>query len=50
MKVGGENSKEFTVRVGIHQGSVLLPFILAVVMDVVTEELAKKGCALIYTG
>ena len=44
MKVEGEDLKEFTVRVGIHQGSILLPFIFAVVMDVVTEE----GRALMY--
>ena len=36
MKVEGEDSKEFALRVGIHQGSVLSPFILVVVMDVVT--------------
>jgi len=50
VKVGGEDSKEFAVRVGIHQGSVLWPFIFAVVMDVVTEKVAKEGCALMYTG
>ena len=33
VKVEGEDSKEFAVRVGIHQGSILLPFIFAVVMD-----------------
>ena len=33
VKVEGEDSKEFAVRVGIHQGSVLLPLIFAVVMD-----------------
>ena len=48
VKVGGEASKEFTVRVGIHQGSILSPFIFAVVMDVVTEEVAKEGHALMY--
>ena len=48
MKVEGENSKEFAVRVGIHQGSILLPLIFAVVMDVVTEEVAKEGRALMY--
>ena len=32
IKVEGEDSKEFAVRVGIHQGSVLSPFIFAVVM------------------
>ena len=42
VKVEGEDSKEFTVRVGIHQGSILSPFIFAVVMDVVTEEVAKE--------
>ena len=44
----GEDSKEFAVRVGIHQGSILSPFIFAVVMDVVTEEVAKKGHTLMY--
>ena len=37
VKVEGEDSKEFAVRVGIHQRSVLSPFIFAVVMDVVTK-------------
>ena len=46
VKVEGEDSKEFAVRVGIHQGSVLLPFIFTVVMDVVTEEVANEGHAL----
>ena len=48
VKVEGEASKEFAVRVGIHQGSILSPFIFAVVMDVVTEEVAKEGRALMY--
>ena len=48
VKVEGENSREFTVRVGIHQGSILLPFIFVVVMDVVTEEVVKKGRALMH--
>ena len=43
VKVEGEDSKEFAVSVGIHQGSILAPFIFAVVMDVETE----KGHALI---
>ena len=47
VKVKGENS-EFALRVGIHQGSVLLLFIFVVVMDVVTEEVANEGCALVY--
>ena len=40
VSVEGEDSKEFAVRVGLHQGSVLSPFIFAVVMDVMTEEVA----------
>ena len=48
VKVEGEDSKEFTMRVGIHQGSILSPLIFAVVMDVVTEEVAKEGHTLMY--
>ena len=48
MKVEGEDSKAFMVRVGIYQGSVLLPFIFVVVMDVMTEEVVKEGHALMY--
>ena len=47
-EVEGEDSKEFAVRVGIHQGSILSLLIFAVVMDVVTEEVAKEGRALMY--
>ena len=32
-----ELSEEFEVNVGMYQGSVLSPFLLAVVVDVVTE-------------
>ena len=46
VKVEGEDSKKFAVRVSIHQWSVHLPFIFAVVMDVVTEEVVKEGYAL----
>ena len=48
VKVEGEDSKEFAVRAGIHQGSILSPLIFAVVRDVVTEEVANEGCALMY--
>ena len=48
VKVEGEDSKEFTVRVGIHQGSVLSSLIFAVVMYVVTEEVANEGHAYMY--
>ena len=50
MKVEDEDSKEFAVRVDIHQGSVLSPFIFAMVMDVVTEEVATAGRVLMYAG
>ena len=37
VRVDSELSKEFEVKVGMHQGSVLSPFLFAVVVDVVTE-------------
>ena len=48
VKVECEDLKEFVVRVGIHQGSVLSPFIFAVVMNVVTEEVVNEGRALMH--
>ena len=48
VKVEGEDSKEFAVRVDIHQGSILSPFIFAVVMDVDTEEVAKEERTMMY--
>ena len=48
VKVEDEDLKEFAVKVCIHQGSVLSLFIFAVVMDVVTEEVANEGSALMY--
>ena len=48
VRMEDEDSKEFAVRVGIHQGSILSLFIFAVVMDVVTEEVANEGHALMY--
>ena len=37
-----ELSEEFEVRMGKHQGSLLSPFVFAVVVDVVTE-FAREG-------
>ena len=35
--VDSELSEEFEVNVGMHQGSVLSPFLCTMVVDVVTE-------------
>ena len=45
VKVEVADSKEFAVRMGIQQGSILSLFIFAVVMDMVTEEVANEGHA-----
>ena len=37
VRVDSELSEEFEVKVGMHQGSVLSPFLFVVVVDVVTE-------------
>ena len=42
VRVDSELSEEFKVKVGMHQGSVLSPFLFAVVVDVVTE-FARDG-------
>ena len=44
-RVDSELLEEFEVKVGMHQGSVLLPFLFAVVVDVVT----KFSSELLYT-
>ena len=41
-RVDSKLSEEFDIIVGIHKGSVLSPFVFALMVDVVTE-LAKKG-------
>ena len=40
--VDSKLSKEFTVKVGMHQGSVMSTFLFAVVIDFVTE-LTSEG-------
>ena len=37
VRMDSELSEEFEVRVGMHQGSVLSPFLFAVVADVVAQ-------------
>ena len=37
VRINSELSSEFQVKVGKHQGSVLSPFLLTAVVDVVTE-------------
>ena len=36
VKVGGEHSEEFDVRVGVHQRSVFSPFLFSIVLDVLS--------------
>ena len=42
VRVDSELSEEFEVKIGMHQGSVLSPFLFAVVVDAVTE-FAREG-------
>ena len=44
VRVNSEASEEIEVKVGMHKGSVSLPFLFAVVVDVVTE--FARECAL----
>ena len=41
VRVDSELTEEFEVKLGMHQGSVLSPFIFAVVVDVI--EFAREG-------
>ena len=43
VRVDCELSEEFAVKVGMHQGSVLSPFLFALLVDFVTE--FSRGCA-----
>ena len=40
--VGSAYSEEFEVKVGVHQGSVLLPLLFAIIVNVITEN-ARRG-------
>ena len=48
VKVGGGHSKEFDVGVGVHQGSVLSPFLFSIVLDVLSEDGRKGAFLLLY--
>ena len=51
VRVDSELSEESEVKVGMHQGSVLSPFLFALVVNVVTE-IVKEGALreLLYAG
>ena len=38
VRVGSAYSEEFEVRGGVHQESVLLPLLFAIVVDVISEK------------
>ena len=42
LRVGSVYSKEFEIKVGVHQESVLSPQLLVIVVDVITEN-ASRG-------
>ena len=48
VKVGSAYSEEFEVKVGVHQGSVLLSLLFAIVMDVITENARGVVNELLY--
>ena len=47
VRVGTKSSEEFPVKVGVHQGSVLLP-LFGIVVDVVTESARGLMSKIIY--
>ena len=42
VKVGRGHLEEFYVGVGVHQGSVVTPFLFSIVLDVLSED-GRKG-------
>ena len=47
VKVGSAYSEEFEVKVGVHQGSVLWPLLVAIVADAITEKARRAKVVLI---
>ena len=43
VRIDIEKSEEFEVKVGVHQDSVLSPFLLVIVMDKITKNV-REGC------
>ena len=41
MKLHGRESKAFSVRVGVHQGSVLSPLLFIIVLEALSREFRK---------
>ena len=46
MRYAVDSTESFKVKVGLHQGLALSPFLFAVIMDRITEEVRRKprGC------
>ena len=42
VRVGSESSEEFSVQVGVHQGSVLSPLVFAIAVDVISENTREE--------
>ena len=49
VRVGSAYIKEFKVKVGVHQGSALLPQLFAVMADVITENARQSVIVKYYT-
>ena len=47
-RMGSAYSEKFEVKIGIYQGSVLLPLLLAIVVDVITENARGVVNELLY--
>ena len=42
-RIDGEESEEFEVKIGVHQGLVLSPFLFAIGMDEITKNVREGG-------